>query len=271
MSPHTVTAYEQDLSQFYQYLSTFGHPEPPAWKALHIRGWMASLLNEGLVAKSVHRKISAIRALIKHLRRNGKISHDPLAKVVLPKMPKKVVMDIPAKDLRELFLRFPWEEQKNGARDKLMLLMFYTTGVRLSELIGLRPGDVDLKRNVMQVTGKRNKQRIIPLHPELAEAIQEYQEFHQGHNYLFVTEQGEPLYPMLVYRLVTHYLQLFSTAMKTSPHVLRHSFATHLLNNGAELLAIKELLGHSSLAATQVYTKNSLDKLRNVHKLHPRS
>jgi integrase/recombinase XerC len=172
-------------------------------------------------------------------------------------------------DLHNMFARFPWEEVDNGARDRLMLLLMYTTGMRLSELIGLKVGDVDFYRNSLRVLGKRNKERIIPMHPEMVDWLKVYLADHVG-DFLFVTERSKPLYPMYVYRLVNHYLKLFSHAAKTSPHVLRHSFATHMLNNGANLLAIKDILGHANLSATQVYTKNSFEKLKQVHALHPR-
>jgi len=184
-------------------------------------------------------------------------------------MPKMLVKDIPALDLRNMFANFPWNEVDQGERDRLLLLMFYTTGMRLSELIGLKVGDIDFHRGSLRVLGKRNKERIIPMHPEVVDWLKEYMESHGG-VYLFETEKGEPLYPMLVYRLVNRYLKLFSHAAKTSPHVLRHSFATHMLNNGANLLAIKDILGHANLSATQVYTKNSFEKLKQVHALHPR-
>jgi integrase/recombinase XerC len=193
-----------------------------------------------------------------------------MAKVVAPKMPKHLVKDIPARDLHEMFERFPWNEVENGARDQLLLLLLYTTGMRLSELIGLKWTDVDFARNSLRVLGKRNKVRILPLHPELSDLLKVYQSVSGGRLSVFERDNGEPLYPVLVYRLVNHYLRLFSHASKTSPHVLRHSFATHMLNNGANLMAIKDLLGHANLAATQVYTKNSFEKLKKIHNLHPR-
>lgn len=270
MSAHTVLAYKHDLEQFTAYLTQWNNPEPKNWKPAHIRGWMTEMINDGLTPKSVHRKISALRTLIKQLRKDGFMENNPLAKVVMPKIPKKIVLDIPAVDLQNMFRNFPWEENEYGSRDRLLLLVFYTTGMRLSELIGLKNSDVDLKRQQITVLGKRNKQRSIPIHPELMDALEDYIAQNKGNGYLFTTPAGKPMYPVMVYRLVTRYLQLFSTAMKTSPHVLRHSFATHMLNNGADLLAIKDLLGHTSLAATQVYTKNSFEKLKAVHKLHPR-
>ena len=269
MSVHTVSAYSGDLLQFMDFLATQYVVELNDCKAIHIRGFMAMLLENGLTARSVHRKVSSVRGWFKYLRKQGQLKVDPLSKIILPKMPKVLVKDIPAMDLHNMFARFPWEEVDNGSRDRLMLLLMYTTGMRLSELIGLKVGDVDFYRKSLRVLGKRNKERIIPMHPEMVDWLKVYLADHVG-DFLFVTERGKPLYPMYVYRLVNHYLKLFSHAAKTSPHVLRHSFATHMLNNGANLLAIKDILGHANLSATQVYTKNSFEKLKQVHALHPR-
>jgi integrase/recombinase XerC len=269
MSVHTVSAYSGDLLQFTDFLATQYVVELNDCKAIHVRGFMAMLLGNGLTPRSVHRKVSSVRGWFKYLRKQGQLTVDPMSKIILPKMPKVLVKDIPAMDLHNMFARFPWEEVEHGSRDRLMLLLMYTTGMRLSELIGLKVGDVDFYRNNLRVLGKRNKERIIPMHPEMVDWLKLYLGDHAG-DFLFVTERGKPLYPMYVYRLVNHYLKLFSHAAKTSPHVLRHSFATHMLNNGANLLAIKDILGHANLSATQVYTKNSFEKLKQVHALHPR-
>ena len=269
MSVHTVYAYSGDLLQFTDFLATQYVVELNDCKAIHVRGFMAMLLGNGLTPRSVHRKVSSVRGWFKYLRKQGQLTVDPMSKIILPKMPKVLVKDIPAMDLHNMFARFPWEEVEHGSRDRLMLLLMYTTGMRLSELIGLKVGDVDFYRNNLRVLGKRNKERIIPMHPEMVDWLKLYLGDHAG-DFLFVTERGKPLYPMYVYRLVNHYLKLFSHAAKTSPHVLRHSFATHMLNNGANLLAIKDILGHANLSATQVYTKNSFEKLKQVHALHPR-
>ena len=269
MSVHTVSAYSGDLLQFTDFLATQYVLELNDCKAIHVRGFMAMLLGNGLTPRSVHRKVSSVRGWFKYLRKQGQLTVDPMSKIILPKMPKVLVKDIPAMDLHNMFARFPWDEVENGSRDRLMLLLMYTTGMRLSELIGLKVGDVDFYRNNLRVLGKRNKERIIPMHPEMVDWLKLYLGDHAG-DFLFVTERGKPLYPMYVYRLVNHYLKLFSHAAKTSPHVLRHSFATHMLNNGANLLAIKDILGHANLSATQVYTKNSFEKLKQVHALHPR-
>ena len=269
MSVHTVSAYSGDLLQFTDFLATQYVLELNDCKAIHVRGFMAMLLGNGLTPRSVHRKVSSVRGWFKYLRKQGQLTVDPMSKIILPKMPKVLVKDIPAMDLHNMFARFPWDEVDHGSRDRLMLLLMYTTGMRLSELIGLKVGDVDFYRNNLRVLGKRNKERIIPMHPEMVDWLKLYLGDHAG-DFLFVTERGKPLYPMYVYRLVNHYLKLFSHAAKTSPHVLRHSFATHMLNNGANLLAIKDILGHANLSATQVYTKNSFEKLKQVHALHPR-
>jgi integrase/recombinase XerC len=271
MSEHTCIAYEHDLQQFYVFVTALGITELALLKSNHIRLWMADLMNTGTKSRSVNRKLSSLRSFFKYLRSQDRLHHDPMTKVVPPKTAKHLVKDIPAVDLEQLFLRFPWEEQQDGFRDKLLLLMLYTTGMRLSELIQLKKSDVDFGRNLLRVTGKRNKMREVPLHSELADTLELYLRNHP-HSWVFVrSERGEPLYPVLVYRLVTRYLGLFSSASKISPHVLRHSFATHMLNNGAPLLAIKDLLGHASLSATQVYTKNSFEKLKRIHQLHPRN
>lgn len=269
MSAHSVLAYRSDLNQFGHYLMFQGSPDLKDIDVHYIRGWMAELLDAGMAVRTVHRKVSTVRSFFRWLRKQGMLNSDPLARLVMPKTAKKIVRDIPAADLAAMFRSFPWEEQEFGYRDRLILLALYTTGMRLSELTGLSAGDIDLKRNTLTVTGKRNKQRVIPLHPELAEALQAHLSQQSG-ACLISSNSGKPAYPMMIYRIVNKYLKLFSSALKTSPHVLRHSFATHMLNNGASLMAIKDLLGHASLSATQVYTRNSFEKLRAVHKLHPR-
>jgi integrase/recombinase XerC len=269
MSIHTTVAYRGDLEQFQAFLNSLGNPNINQLKATHVRAWMSDMMQHNIAPRSIHRKISSLRALMKHLRKDGIIDHDPLIKISVPKTPKHLVKDIPAEDLKNMFERFPWNEVEHGERDRLLLLLFYTSGMRLSELVGLKTSDVDLSRNTLRVLGKRNKVRLIPLHDEGIDLLKIYvSQIERG--YLFTLESGEPLYPVFVYRLVNKYLKLFSHASKTSPHVLRHSFATHMLNNGANLMAIKDILGHANLSATQVYTKNSFEKLKKIHQLHPR-
>ena len=269
MSIHTTVAYRGDLEQFLAFLNSLGNPSVNQLKATHVRAWMSDMMQHNIAPRSIHRKISSLRALVKHLRKDGIIDHDPLIKISVPKTPKHLVKDIPAEDLKNMFERFPWNEVEHGERDRLLLLLFYTSGMRLSELVGLKTSDVDLSRNTLRVLGKRNKVRLIPLHDEGIDLLKIFvSTIERG--YLFTLESGEPLYPVFVYRLVNKYLKLFSHASKTSPHVLRHSFATHMLNNGANLMAIKDILGHANLSATQVYTKNSFEKLKKIHQLHPR-
>jgi len=268
MSMHTIAAYRSDLEQFEAYCELLQLNLMQGTESRTVRSWMAHLMESKISPRSVHRKVSTLRSFSKYLRKNGILNKDPLSKISTPKTPKRIVQDIPAADLQKLFAHYPWNETENGQRDRLLLLLFYSTGMRLSELIGLDCGDVDLDRKTISVTGKRNKQRVIPIHPEATEDLKHFTTGKKGS--LFCLENGKPLYPVYVYLLVNKYLRLFSDALKTSPHVLRHSFATHMLNNGAELLAIKEILGHANLAATQVYTKNSFEKLKKIHALHPR-
>lgn len=271
MSINTVQAYENDLSQFTSFCENLNLNLLAGLKLSVVRSWMAELSEQGISARSIHRKISALRSFSRYLRKNGHLTSDPLAKIILPKMPRRILNDIPAQDLQNMFRHFPWDETEEGQRDKLLLLLFYTTGMRLSELTGLKVADIDFYRQSLKVTGKRNKQRVIPLHPEISELLKVHISGLPGHSYLFTGSHEGQLSRMTVYRLVTKYLKLFSSAMKTSPHILRHSFATHMLNNGAQLMAIKEILGHTSLNATQVYTKNSFEKLKKIHSLHPRN
>jgi len=269
MSEHTCVAYERDLQQFGEYLSSVGINQLDGVKSNHIRWWMSELMEQGIKPRTVNRKLSGLRTFFKYLRQHDMLLNDPMSRVVPPKTAKYLVKDIPRVDLEKMFARFPWEEFDTGERDRLLLLMLYTTGMRLSELIGLKNTDIDFSRNQLRVLGKRNKIRDIPLHPELADTLMAFTKT-QSSKWVFSRSNGEPLYPVLVYRVVNKYLKLFSSASKLSPHVLRHSFATHMLNNGANLMAIKDLLGHSSLSATQVYTKSSFEKLKQIHGLHPR-
>lgn len=270
-SVHTVEAYRIDLEQWNTFLSEEGFNEISLLTSKVVRNWIAHLHESGITARSIHRKISALRTYFKYLRKHDILKKDLTANLALPKMPRKLVQAVPVADLQSMFRYFPWHEEKNGERDRVILLLFYSTGIRLTELITLKKSSVDFDRMMVSVLGKRNKVRLVPLHPEIADLLKEHISLNPG-EYLFALPNGDPLYRMYVYRIVSHYLQLFSTSLKTSPHVLRHSFATHMLNNGANLMAIKELLGHASLAATQVYTQNSLEQLIKVHRnTHPRS
>ncbi|MFA6260207.1 MAG: tyrosine-type recombinase/integrase [Bacteroidia bacterium] len=279
-SVHTVSSYQSDLEQFSTFLKTTYEIDNPAL-ARHpmIRSWMASLMEADISARSVARKISSLRAYYRFLQKEGELPVNPMARIQVPKMEKRLPVFVEEKGLSRLFDR----EQEDtfgtdftGFRNRLMVLLLYTTGMRLSELIGLKHSDIDTERKTLKVLGKRNKERIIPFTEELNQEIIRFMNedaFKLNDTpYLLFTEKGEKLYPKLVYRIVKASLDLVTTIEKRSPHVLRHSFATHLLNHGADLNAIRELLGHSSLAATQVYTHNSIERLKQVHKnKHPRA
>ena len=281
VSPHTVTAYEHDLSQFFSFLQE--KLEINQLSDVHtedIRTWIISLLeDESLQAKSVNRKVSAVRAFYRYKLKIKELSINPTLTLRAPKIPKKLPQYVDVKDMEHLFDDIPFEDTFEGLRDRTILELFYATGMRLSELLNIKIQDIHLQDNTIKVLGKRNKERIIPFGNRMSELLTMYlgyleKKFVEGtkNNYIFVTAKGEQLYPKAVYRIVRKYLDMVTTIDKRSPHVIRHTFATHLLNNGADLNAIKTILGHSSLAATQVYTHNSIEKLKSIYKqAHPRA
>lgn len=278
-SQHTLAAYQTDLLYFFDYLIVqFG--EMPAGQISHtfIRSWLASLKDEGLSAKSINRKISSLKSFFKYEVKTGVIKQTPMAKVTAPKIEKRLPQFVADKDITKLFNGTEFPDTWEGQTDKLLLQLFYQTGMRLSEAIGLKETSVNFANGTLRVLGKGNKERVIPVQPQLFKAAQDYmsnkrKEFAEGASEnLLVTEKGQPLQPRKVYSSVRSYLNGVTTIEKRSPHVLRHTFATHLMNNGADLNAVKELLGHSSLAATQVYTHNTIEKLKSVHqKAHPKA
>ncbi|MBF90270.1 MAG: integrase [Flavobacteriales bacterium] len=276
-SPHTVKAYQIDLIQFQDYVEeTY---ESVLQKAKHpmVRSWLAQMLDYGISPRSVNRKIAAIKSFYKFLLKEEKVKEDPTIKVVPPKMSKKLPAFVEEGQMRQLLDELDFADGYAGVRDKLMIELFYSTGIRQAELIHLKIKDIDLSSNVIKVLGKRNKQRLIPLTIELRQKIEAYLKLRfelpiKDSSYLLLTNKGKKLYPTLVYRQVNHYLSQVTSLDKKSPHVLRHTFATHMLNNGADLNAIKELLGHANLSATQVYTHNTIDKLKKVYnQAHPRA
>ncbi len=277
-SPHTLTAYSNDLHQFSTYLLTeYDLASPAEANHLLIRSWVVSLMDKEMAAKSVNRKITTLKTYYKFLLREGLIESDPTLKIQSPRLPKRLPVYVEEGDMDTLISRNDFEDSFKGWRDRLIIELLYATGMRLAELISLEEKNIDLSQQVIKVLGKRNKERIIPVHDDVAETIRNYlrhkKEFHThtAVPYLFVTDKGKTLYPKYVYSVVRENLGHVTTLTKRSPHVLRHTFATHLLNNGADLNAIKELLGHSSLAATQVYTHNSIEKLKNIYKqAHPK-
>ena len=274
------------MNQFSLFLETeFSLDNPQDASYSIIRSWIVKLAEAKITPKSINRKIAALRSYYKYLLRNGKISKDPTLKIKAQKVKKSLPVFVEEEKLINLLdgvvskdNSIGFEENFSGRRDRLIVELLYGTGIRLSELIEAKIQDVNFYEGTIKVLGKGNKERIIPMNYTLIERIKEYnlQKKKEGLSnsieYLIVTNEGEQTYPMFIYRTVRKYLDMTTTVEKRSPHVLRHSFATHLLNKGADLNAIKDLLGHSSLAATQVYTHNSLEKLKEVFKqAHPKS
>ena len=278
-SAHTIQAYGDDLVSFFDHTALqFGEIELSAITPAVVRSWLASLKDEGLSSRSVNRKISSLRSFYKYQLRSGMVEQSPMTAVTSPKVSKRLPVYVEEKDMAALLgeIRFPdtWE----GWTDRLLLAIFYHTGMRLSELVGLREKQIDGGKRVLKVLGKGNKERVIPVSPVLVEGIQAYIRKKRAElespdtEYLLVSSKGKKLYPEYLYRSVKKYLAQVTTIDKKSPHVLRHTFATHLMNQGAELNSVKELLGHSSLAATQVYTHNTIEKLKDVYKkAHPKA
>lgn len=276
-SPHTVRSYSIDLDQFALYLSEQGLSDNLAEVTpAEIRSWVVSMFSNEFTSASVHRKISCLRVFYRYLRKEGVITRDPLEKVVLPKRKKGLPSFVEEKAMSDLLDSYDFGEGFPAARDRAVLEMLYLTGMRRAELIGLRCSDVDLLQGTIKVTGKRNKQRIIPIVLPFRRRMEEYiavRNDYAGENagWFFVTDKGNKLYDKFVYNIVNRYLSMVTTIEKKSPHVLRHTFATHMLNRGADLNSIKELLGHANLSATQIYTHNTFEKLKELYaNKHPR-
>jgi integrase/recombinase XerC len=275
-SPHTLTSYETDLTQFNAFLQTSGEfKEPEGADFAVIRSWIVSMVDGGISARSVNRKIATLRAYYKYLLKKGTLSVDPTQKVKSLKTGKPLPPFVEESRLNHILDTFDFPDNFSGVRDRLVMELLYGTGMRLSEMTGLKQSEVSLPERTIKVTGKRNKQRIVPISRSLADLISRYQDSRKtltcDQPWLIVTDEGKQAYPMMVYRLVRKYLDLATTHERRSPHVLRHTYATHLLNRGADLNAVKDLLGHSSLAATQVYTHHSISKLKEIYeKAHPK-
>lgn len=274
-SRHTVISYETDLIAFFDYLQTqYGGLALDQVSHIYIRSWLASLKDAGLKAKSINRKISSLKSFFKYQMRAGALAQTPMTRVVAPKNEQRLPSFVADKDIRTLFQHVEFPDDWQGRTDRLLLLLFYQTGMRLSEAIGLKDSQVNQATSTLKILGKGNKERIIPAGAELMALIRDYQQARAttAEGILLVDEKGRALQARKVYDTVKKYLSLVTTIDKRSPHVLRHSFATHLTNNGADLNAVKELLGHSSLAATQVYTHNTIEKLKDVYKkAHPKA
>ena len=278
-SPHTLTAYESDMGQFVEFLQkTYELSDPGEIRHTHVRSWMVDLMERGNVPRSINRKLSCLKSFFKFLRKQGDITTNPMLKVIPPKMGKRLPVFVPEKAMSLLFDQVDFGDGHAGLRNRLVMEVLYCTGVRQSELIGLKTADVDFSTNNIKVYGKGGKERLIPVARHLAELMERYiglrRALFPGNDVpnLILSDKGKPLTAGLVYKLVNRYLSIVTTVEKRSPHVLRHSFATHLSNGGADLNAIKELLGHSSLASTQVYTHNSIEKLKKVYQqAHPKA
>ena len=278
-SQHTVLSYKTDLDQFENFL-TDNFPDVTIDQAGHseVRSWIIDLSEKKLDATSINRKIASLRSYYKFLLREEVITTSPMTKVKILKTKKKLPHFVKETDMTTLLDHGVFEDTHDGWRIKLILELFYGTGMRLSELISLKESQVNLREQTLKVLGKRNKERVIPFADSLVQIIQGYLKARnkevelKNQETLIVTDKGERLYPVMVNRIVKKYLKLFSSVEKKSPHVLRHSYATHLLSKGAELNAVKDLLGHSSLAATQVYTHNTIEKLKKAFdQAHPKA
>ena len=272
-SPHTIEAYSNDLQQFATFLETENESDLLTVNHSTVRSWIVELIDKGKTNKSVNRKLASLRTYYKWLRKEGKLDHSPMAKIQGPKNEKRLPVFARENDLKEEKLAFIFDNDFEGTRDRLMFELFYQTGIRLSELIGLK--ETDFSNGQIKVLGKRNKERIIPISTDLEKLIYSYIQLKNSviakSNYLFVLSNGNKLYPTVVYRKINHYLGLATNLDKKSPHVLRHTFATHMLNRGSGLETLKDLLGHANLSATQVYTHNSFAQLTSIYsQAHPR-
>jgi integrase/recombinase XerC len=276
-SQHTIIAYQNDLEQFFAYLnSQFEGVALPEISAGMIRSWLAELKEEKITPKSINRKISALKSFFKYQLKTGKVTKTPMTTVVAPKIGKRLPAFVQEQQLDTLFRHVEFSDDWAGRTQRLVLELFYATGMRLSELIHLKVTQLDPAYSQIKVLGKGNKERIVPVAATLMQQLKHYVEEkppeHAATPHVFITDKGKPLQPRAVYQFVKDKLSLVTTSQKKSPHILRHSFATHLMNNGADLNAVKELLGHSSLAATQVYTHNTIEKLKEVFKkAHPKA
>ena len=274
-SNHTVIAYRNDITSFFEFcmdeyetknLTEVGYNQ--------IRSWIVKLVDEGISNNSINRKISSLKSFYKFLQKTGQVKTNPLVKHKSLKVAKKVQVPFTSKEINEVIDDLEIGNDFKSFRNKLIVELFYSTGMRRAELINLKSNTVNFQSKTIKVLGKRNKERLIPLIPSVLKTIENYLIFKKkivtNTNYLFVTEKGNKIYETLVYRVINNYFSAVSTKVKKSPHILRHSFATHLLNQGADLNSVKELLGHSSLASTQVYTHNSLEKIKQVYnQAHP--
>jgi integrase/recombinase XerC len=279
-SHHTLTAYQNDLDQFYDFLkAVYGIEDILFVNHQMIRSWLVNLMDTKISPRSINRKLSTLRSYYKFLMKERVVDENPLQKVISPKSASRLPVFLEKQRMDELFDEVDFGEGFPALRDRLVLEILYATGIRLSELIHLKDSDIDFYNSQIKVMGKRSKERMIPFAGGLRASIESYQRERNKlfgplniPSYLIVTNKGTKCYPRLIYRIVVSHLDAVTTLEKKSPHVLRHTFATHLLNDGADLNAVKELLGHANLSATQIYTHNTIEKLKKIYnQAHPRA
>ncbi len=279
-SINTVMAYQKDLDQFFLYLqSVYGGIDLSSISHYMIRSWIVELMEQGVKSVSIQRKISTLKSYYKYLLKNSIVKYNPLNKVISPKADKKLPVFVEEEKINDLLENIKFGDNFQDRRNQLIIELFYVTGIRLSELINIKEDDFDLGNLTLKVLGKRNKERIIPINSSLKKMINEYKVIKKDcfinfeiDNFFFLKENGEKMHSKFVYDIVFYYLSSVTTINKKSPHILRHTFATHMLNNGADINSIKELLGHSNLSATQIYTHNSIENLKKVYKqAHPKA
>jgi len=274
---HTIKAYQTVLNQFHAFCQEQGK-EGMDLHFKTIRMWVVSQMDSGISPRTVHRKLTTLRTYCKYLIKEGELESNPLDRVLKPKINKRNPVFVDEGNMDHLLDEYAFGEDFEGVRNRLIIDLLYQTGMRRSELLGLKTGSLESRAKSLKVLGKRNKERLIPLNDELIDAINHYLGFRKEVltdpevEALIVTAKGQPAYESMIYRIVKKYLALVTTLDKKSPHVLRHTFATHMLNRGADLNAIKELLGHANLSATQVYTHNTFKKLKSIYNdAHPRA
>ena len=276
-SNHTITAYLNDLNSFQLYCNKeYNNQSIVEVNYAQIRNWIVSLVEANISNRSINRKVSSLKSFYKFLQKTKEIENNPLVKHKALKVAKQVQLPFSEKEIINVLKLLDEEGDFDSLRNKLIVELFYSTGIRRSELINIKIKDIDFSNETVKVLGKRNKERYIPLlksvQKSLLKYIEEREEINTNQSYLFLTEKGKIMYDTLVYRVINNYFSRVSSKVKKSPHIIRHSFATHLLNEGADLNSVKELLGHSSLASTQIYTHSSLGKLKEVYnQAHPRS
>jgi integrase/recombinase XerC len=276
-SSHTVTAYKKDLDQFVSFCTEMvGEFNIKRVDVKLVRSWIVALMEQKYTPRSVSRKISTVKAFYRFLMKNEIVENNPATNIPVPKIRKKLPNFVEENNLHHLLDDGYFTDDFKGIRDKLIITLLYGTGIRLAELLNLKDRDFDTKGYLIKVLGKRQEERIIPYPRSINQNLQQYleirnREIGNSQEALLVTEKGMPVYEKLIYRVVNKYLELVTSLEKKSPHVLRHSYATHLLNKGANLNAVKELLGHSNLSATQIYTHTTFEKLHSIYKqAHPR-